>query len=58
MGHLAQSVQRPTLDFGSAHDPSLGIELCAEHGDHLRFSLSPPLCPPSPHPPGHILSLR
>ena len=34
---MAQSVKRPTLDFGSGHDLSPG--LCAQWGVGLRFSL-------------------
>lgn len=49
MGHwVAQSVRRPTLDFGSGHDLQgheiePHIKLFAGHGACLRFSLPLPL---------------
>ena len=45
---VTRSVECPTLDFGSGHDPrvvglSPAFRLCAECGACLRFSLSAPI---------------
>ena len=50
----AQSVKRPTPDFGSGHDLTVrGIEprvrLCADSVEPAWASLSPPLCPSLAH---------
>ena len=51
---VAQSVKRPTLDFGSGHDLTVcgiiepGVELCANSAEPAWDSLSPPLSLPLP----------
>ena len=44
---VTQLVERPTLNFGSGHDPRVEprVGLLAEHEDCLRFSLSFSLSP-------------
>ena len=58
---VAQSVEGPTLDFGSGHDLMVhGIELHGLCGDSLEpvwDSLSPSLSAPNPPPPPHSLSV-
>ena len=56
---MAQSVKRPTLDFGSSHDLEVvrlslcHIRLCADSGGPPWDSLSLSLCPSLTH----VLSL-
>ena len=60
LGHLVtQSVEHPTLDFGSGHDLAVGVGLHADNvepgWDFLSPSLS--LCPSPAHSSAHMLSL-